>query len=252
MNCIFQGHQDDTGYRVAIPGSEIPKWFSHQNVGDSVNLQVPSDLLGNKLLGIAACVVFVFRKHHPIYQLHIQDNRDIIGTHYLWCSVGGSRLAGHILFEKYGMTELYKLLIEYFPSTYLEAAWKEILNKVDPNGFSQIEVKFEPFGLGLEVTKCGAHLVFEQDIEDLINQTKAGPSSCINLINQTKAGPSSCIITPYDEDGFEDSEKDTKIKRNSDDSVGEGARSTSNDEPPHLKWIRHPDLIENWFGNSHA
>ena len=82
----------------------------------------------------------------------------------------------------------------------------------------------------MEFTKCGAHLVLERDIEDL---------------NQTN-----CIITPYDDDGFEDSEKDTKIKRSSDDSDGEGAgpsgEATSNevDEPPHL------NLIENWFGNS--
>ena len=112
--------------------------------------------------------------------------------------------------------------------------WKKISNQVNANGFSQIEVKFEPEGPGLEVTKCGAHLVSERDIEDLINQAKAGPSNC--------------IITPYDEDGFEDSEKDTKIKRSIDDFDGEGAgpsgEATSNDEPPHL------NLIENWFGNS--
>ena len=41
MNCMFQGQQDSSGYYVVIPGSEIPKWFSHQNVGGSVNLQVP-------------------------------------------------------------------------------------------------------------------------------------------------------------------------------------------------------------------
>ena len=108
------------------------------------------------------------------------------------------------------------------------------MNEVNANGFSKIEVKFEAEGPGLEVTKCGAHLVSERDIEDLINQTKAGPRSC--------------IITPYDEDGFEDSEKDTKIKLSNDDSDGEGAgpsgEATSNDEPPHL------NLIENWFGNS--
>ncbi|KAF3951539.1 hypothetical protein CMV_022823 [Castanea mollissima] len=90
-------------------------------------------------------------------------------------------------------------------------------------------------GPGLEVTRCGGHLVFERDIEDLINQTKAGRSNC--------------IITPNDEDGFDDSQKDIKIKRSSDDSDGEGA-GPSNEEPQHLKWIRHPDLIENWFGNS--
>ena len=72
------------------------------------------------------------------------------------------------------------------------------MNEVNANGFSKIEVKFEAEGPGLEVTKCGAHLVSERDIEDLINQTKAGPRSC--------------IITPYDEDGFEDSKKVTKIK----------------------------------------
>nr|POE89320.1 disease resistance protein rps4 [Quercus suber] len=177
-----EGLQGDS-FHVEIPGSEIPKWFSHQNVGGSVNLQVPSNLL------------------------------DII------------------LSEEFGKIESYQLWLEYFPSTCFRVDY--ILDEVDVNGLSQIEVKFEAKGPGLEVTKCGAHWVFEQDIEDLINQTKAGPSNC--------------IITPYDEDGFEDSEKDTKIKRSSDDSDGEGAGSASNDEPPHLKWIRHPDLIENCF-----
>nr|XP_023881032.1 TMV resistance protein N-like [Quercus suber] len=78
-----QGQQDDTSdmdtsYHVTIPGSEIPKWFIHQNMGGSVNLQVPSDLIGNKLMGIAMCAVFVFRKHHPLHQLHIQDYGDWI------------------------------------------------------------------------------------------------------------------------------------------------------------------------------
>nr|POE77227.1 disease resistance-like protein csa1 [Quercus suber] len=215
-----------------IPGSEIPKWFSHQNVGISVNLQVPSDLLGNKWMGIAVCAVFVFRKHHPLHQLHIQDYGDMIGTHYLGCSIAGSRVGGRlILSEEFGKIESYQLYLYYYPVPYFGVDWKTILNQVDSNGFSQIEVKFEPEGPGLEVTKCGAHLVSERDIEDLINQTKAGPSSC--------------IITPYDEDGFEDSEIDAKIKLSSDDSNGEGAgpsgEATSNDEPPHLY------LIENCY-----
>nr|POE89325.1 hypothetical protein CFP56_54781 [Quercus suber] len=126
-----------------IPRSEIPKWFSHQNVGGSVNLQVPSDILG---------------------------------MHDLWCFVGGSRIEGPILSEEYGKIELCQLLLRFYPSTSFGEKWEEILNQVDANGFSQVEVKFEPFGPGLEVTKCGAHLVLERDIEDLINHTKAGPS----------------------------------------------------------------------------
>uniref|UniRef100_A0A7N2MFZ4 ADP-ribosyl cyclase/cyclic ADP-ribose hydrolase n=1 Tax=Quercus lobata TaxID=97700 RepID=A0A7N2MFZ4_QUELO len=223
-----QDYSFDPAYHVVIPGSEIPKWFSHKNVGDSVNLQVPSNL-GNKLMGIAACAVFVFRQHHPLHQLHFTD-------YGLWCSVSGERRVGHSFYEEFGKIKSYQLWLGYIPSASLGAGWKEKLNQVDANGFSQIEVKFESAVQGLEVTKCGAHLVFETDIEDL---------------NQTKAGSSNCIITPYNEDGFEDSEKDNKIKRSSDDSDGEGA-GPSNEEPPHLKWIRHPDLIENWFGNLHT
>nr|POE73366.1 disease resistance protein rpp5 [Quercus suber] len=211
----------DQFYSLEIPGSEIPKCFSHQNVGFSVNLQGPSDLLGNRLMGIAVCAVFVFRKHDP-------------GC--LSCSFNGSPEIDFHFPMKFGKIESYQLLLHYCPSTFL-AGFKEILNKVDANGFSQIEVKFKPsVGLG-EVTKCGARLVFERDIEDLINQTKAGPS-------------------------FEDSEKDTKIKRSRDDFDGEGAgpsgEATSNDvDEPHPKRIRLPNLIErliprlgNWLRNS--
>nr|POE58073.1 hypothetical protein CFP56_75204 [Quercus suber] len=64
-----------------------------------------------------------------------------------------------------------------------------------------------------------------------------------------------------DEDGFEDSEKETKIKRSSDDSDGEGAgpsgEATSNDiDVPHPKSVQLPNLIQrlmlclgNWIGS---
>ena len=57
------------------------------------------------------------------------------------------------------------------------------------------------------MTKWGARLVYEQDIEDL---------------KQSIPGSSSCSITPY-EDNLDDSAKDTKIKRSCDDSDGDGA-----------------------------
>ena len=66
---------------------------------------------------------------------------------------------------------------------------------MDANGFDQIEIGFETEGPGLEVTKCGAYWVYEQDIEDL-NQTMRGCS---------------CSITPYEND-LEDSAKDTKTE----------------------------------------
>ena len=66
-------------------------------------------------------------------------------------------------------------------------------------------------------------MICEQDIEDL---------------KQTKLGSSSCTITPYyEDDDLGDSERDTKIKESLDD------------EPPHPKWIEHPNLVENWIEN---
>ena len=57
---MFQGAY--LGYEYfLIPGSEIPKWFSHQSVGTSLNLQGPLDFMG-----IVVCVVFIFRKHRPL------------------------------------------------------------------------------------------------------------------------------------------------------------------------------------------
>ena len=108
-----------------IPGSEIPKWFSHQNVGGSVNLQVPSDLLGNRSIRIAACAIFVFRKHHPLHQLHIQDYGDYIGAHKLQCSIGGSQTSvGIILSEEFGKIESYQLWFALFWHT-LERSGKK-------------------------------------------------------------------------------------------------------------------------------
>ena len=101
---------------------------------------------------------------------------------------------GIIFSEEFGNIESYHLWLQYFPSACFGADWKKKLNQGDANGFSQIEVKFEHEGPGLEITKCGAHLVYKQDIEDL---------------NQTKAVPSNCTITPYDDDRSVDSEKDT-------------------------------------------
>ena len=195
---MFQGN---TYYNIAIPGREIPKWFGHRSEGTSVNLQVPLD----KLKGIAVCAVFVLRHHHPLHQL-LSDAEILdkyIFTHrlswYLKANGDQSRrtLNGISFSEQYGKIESYHLHLQY-ADKFLYPEFKENWIQ-DANGFVQIETGFVTEGPGLEVTKCGAHLILEQDIEDL-NQTMLGCSSS-----------SRCSITPY-EDDFEDSTKDTKTK----------------------------------------
>ena len=165
-------------------------------------------------MGIAVCTVYIFRQHHPLHQM----------IHPFWLSV---KVNEYISFEvslplsiEFGKIESYHLWLEYIPQTRFYSHWKK---ELDANEFTQIEVTYEIDHPDLEVTKCGAHLIFEQDIEDL---------------NQTKPGSSSCTITPYyEDDDLGDSEKHTRIKESRDD------------EPPHPKWTEHPNLIENWFGN---
>nr|XP_023919224.1 TMV resistance protein N-like [Quercus suber] len=188
---------------IIIPGSEIPKWFRHQSVGTSVNLQVPSD----KLKGVAVCAVFVLRQHHPLHQLPSGDENDLgyIFTHRLQCYLKAngyeSKSISHRFHfsEQFGKIESYHLYLGYVPYASFDPKLKENWSQVDANGLGQIEIGFKTAGPGLEVTKCGVRWVYEQDIEDL-NQTMRGCSS-----------NSTCSITPY-EDDLEDSAKDTKTE----------------------------------------
>ncbi|XP_075636243.1 TMV resistance protein N-like [Castanea sativa] len=176
-----------------IPGSEIPKWFSHQSERDSMKLHGSSDFMG-----IAVCVVFVIRPHLSLCQPPSEFYRP---THWidLICYVNGSKILddfGVSLSEQFGKIDSYHLWIKYFP--FKRKRDKEL---------SQIDIRISTMGPGLEVAKCGAHLVYEKDIDDL---------------KQNIPGSSSCSITPF-EDNLDDSAKDTKIKQNCDDFDGDGA-----------------------------
>ena len=195
---MFQEYSNrHIGHFLEIPGSEIPKWFSLQKVGASMNLQVPLDLF-YKCKGIAVCVVHVFRQHHPFDQLEYEDLGYFKVTHTLHCSVkvnrneldGCSRneLDGCsiILSEEFGKIESHHLFLRYF--SFSRENNKKALSQSDANEFIQIEIKFEPEGPGLEVTKCGAHLVYKEDL------------------NQTMGG---CSITPYEDDVDNSPKEDT-------------------------------------------
>ena len=184
---------------IYVPGGEIPKWFRHQNVGASVSLQMPSDFC-NKLMGIAICIVFVFRQHgafESFGQLDFEDFGHNEYTHKLSCSIKFNNyeilgMANGFSVE-FGNIEPYHLWLQYFPCQFSFKDWEKALSESNANEFSYIEIEFKTWGPGLEVTKCGAHLVFKQDIEDL---------------KQTMVGSSSCSITPY-EDDFDGSARDT-------------------------------------------
>ncbi|XP_023920918.2 disease resistance protein RUN1-like [Quercus suber] len=179
---------------VLIPGNNIPKWFSHQTEGASLNLQGPSDFLG-----IALCTVY---------------NGETGFT------------------EEFGKIDSYHLWLRYFPIKFFEGKLGKKLIEGDAD-ISQIELRFGSEGPGLEVVKCGARLVYTEDL------------------NQTMAVCSSCNITPYEAD-FEDLVEVTKMKRSSDNYDGDEAGPSGEDIPsdvdiPHPKRIKFPNLIERFI-----
>ena len=67
---MFQGvslNYHGKRYDVVFPGSEMPEWFSHQCMGNEVNIMEPFSHLCNDWIGIVVCVVFCSL---PCHQIH--------------------------------------------------------------------------------------------------------------------------------------------------------------------------------------
>lgn len=56
---------------ICYPGNKIPKWFSYQTAGSSINIKLPTHWRNNNFLGFALCVIaapFAEYNFHP--QIH--------------------------------------------------------------------------------------------------------------------------------------------------------------------------------------
>ncbi|PON44698.1 hypothetical protein PanWU01x14_264810 [Parasponia andersonii] len=63
---LAQIHQDSDDPRVSIscPGSKIPKWFTYQSRGSSINIKLPPHWHNDYFMGFAFCVVVAFDGFH--------------------------------------------------------------------------------------------------------------------------------------------------------------------------------------------
>ncbi|XP_050278851.1 TMV resistance protein N-like [Quercus robur] len=142
-------------YDSIIPGSEIPKWFTHQSIGDEVSIQEPNSLLCNEWIGIAVCAVFCSHPHRQILKE---------GRLACWLRVNGEQTNSAPL-----TTDLVPLL-DHTWLLYFNPM-KKSLCECDANGFSQIGIKIKSGAsskVPLMVKKCGLRMVYKQDSEDLI------------------------------------------------------------------------------------
>ena len=206
-------------FDVVIPGSEVPNWFRHQSVGASVNLEVLSYLF-KQLRGIALCAVFGPHQHRPpnhlSYNLHLTCYFKANGNYfssYPFVSVS----------KEFDTVESDHCWFMYLLPNYLQGFFQKEFLQI-ANGSScllEIEFKSEDPSM-MEIKKCGAHVVCEEEMEDL--KQSMGQSEC------------SSSIIPYNE-GVDHFEEDIKIKPSRDDENGASGNGSST-HIPHPKTKR--------------
>ncbi|XP_004307888.1 PREDICTED: TMV resistance protein N-like [Fragaria vesca subsp. vesca] len=145
--------------RLAIPGSEIPVWFSNQSVGDSVTEKFPLDASNSKLIGFAACALIVPQENPSA-------RPDLFSFNWYNYSTG-TLLGGFSFFIYPGFSD--HLMLAILPKCRL----KDTCNEV--------KFVFEIISLGnnREVKQCGSRALYEHEMEEVIsrmNQSKCNIS----------------------------------------------------------------------------
>uniref|UniRef100_A0A7N2LQH1 ADP-ribosyl cyclase/cyclic ADP-ribose hydrolase n=1 Tax=Quercus lobata TaxID=97700 RepID=A0A7N2LQH1_QUELO len=204
-------------FEVVIPGSEVPNWFRHQSVGASINLEVLPYLF-KQFRGIALCAVFGPHQHRRHY------HRDyVLLSCYFKANGKGFRFIPFVCFSEIDRVESDRRWFMYLvPDCFIKIyASTEFLHQIADGSSCQLEIEFKPFDPSvMEIKKCGAHVIYEEEMEDLIHS-----------LGQRERGSS---IIPNNEvvDHFEE---DIKIKRSRDDENG---GSSTHIPPPKTKRVR--------------
>ncbi|TQD73144.1 hypothetical protein C1H46_041328 [Malus baccata] len=141
---------------VVWPGSEIPEWFSNQSVGNSVNVELPPPSCTN-WLGIAFCLVFQDHKQNLANptaprRFTIQFSENYLDSLLAITTKVGSFVSEHLLVFYFPREQCHR---EQF---LFETYFVDIENNVKADFNS--------------VKKCGARLVYKQDLEELNHTLK--------------------------------------------------------------------------------
>ena len=224
-------------FDVVIPGSEVPNWFKQQSVRASINLEVPSNLF-KQFRGVALCAVFGPHWHCPPnhlgYRAHIVCLFKATGYNF--------NVHPCLSFsEEFDMVESdHRWFMYLLPNFFKFDFPKEYLQIADGSN-RQLEIEFKPksnpddpeYPKGMEmknmieIKKCGAHMVYEEEMENL--KESMGQSECNNS------------IIPYNK-GVDHFEEDIKSKRSRDDKNGASGEGSSTPIPhPRTKRERPSD-----------
>uniref|UniRef100_A0A7N2R0R3 ADP-ribosyl cyclase/cyclic ADP-ribose hydrolase n=1 Tax=Quercus lobata TaxID=97700 RepID=A0A7N2R0R3_QUELO len=254
LSCYFQElcYNDFSGsnsYDLVVPGRKLPKWFSHQSAGASVTLQAPPNF-DEKCLAIGMCAAF---EHLPSGLGGLFDSGSHDRTrHMLFCSIALHPKSGSDRFmvctdsdcisfpfpENFGPVESRHLWLIYVRREFFHkieySANSNGLHEIEENKYD-LQIKFHTEGTGLTVTNCGAHFVFKQDIEDLIQTNEMDFVSNDYHLNSVVPADGTSRVEPS-HDGNYDGAGPSGEGSSSDDGAGWGCGNydgTSRVEPSH-------------------
>ena len=204
----YQESTKKVRFDVVIPGSEVPNWFRHQSVGASINLELPSYLC-KPFRGIALCAVFGPHQHRPPNHL----SYDLFLTCYFKANGNDINAIPCLNFlEQFDMIESDHRWFMYLLPNYFKLYFPKEFLQIADGSSCQFEIEFKSQDPRIEIKKCGAHMVDEEEMEDL--KRRMGQNEC------------SSSIIPYNE-GVDHFEEDIKIKRSCDDENGASGEGSS-------------------------
>ncbi|XP_024200134.1 disease resistance protein RUN1-like [Rosa chinensis] len=163
--------------RIVCPGNEIPKWFSYQSEGCSINIKLPPHWFRQGFLGYALCIVVSFNNYTPP---NIKNSNFCCETHYKTNNRDHlpHESCGQLLLEHGIVNSDHVFVWCFYPEfVRLPSAIKlSTCEKVSEASFDIILYHFDLstkekklFDISnVRVKRCGVSLLYSQDFENLL------------------------------------------------------------------------------------
>ncbi|XP_034675157.1 disease resistance protein RPV1-like [Vitis riparia] len=158
---VMQKLLENIAFSIVFPGSGIPEWIWHQNVGSSIKIELPTDWYNDDFLGFALCSVL---EHLP-ERITCTLTSDVFD----YGDLKGFGIDFHCKGNNVGLEHVW---LGYQPCSQLR-----LFQFNDPNDWNHIEISFEGAhrfrsSASNVVKKCGVCLIYAEDLEGIHPENK--------------------------------------------------------------------------------